>query len=289
MWSRLRFWLETARPGLWFPTIWLYALPLGGRHLLDEPRFWAGLFFVSFPLNFVVYGWNDAVDRDTDRINPRKGNLLFGARGDDAQLADLPRAMGLVVLLTWLPFALVDGPRMLLLFAGIGVVCWLYNLPRHGLRGRPPLELLCQFGYLLVVPFSVWLNGVEHPPWPTYGYLCLFAVQSQLMGEVMDVEPDRAAGRRTTATALGIRGTKLLIIAVVGAEVALLFGLYRDPWFGGALALFLIWLVLDVTLLFRGRAYRLVEMKLFGVLTNVVAIATMLYAWWSSCLLTIPG
>lgn len=288
MWSRLRFWLEASRPGLWFPTIWLYALPLGGRHLLGEWTFWAGLLWVMFPLNFVVYGWNDLVDTETDRLNPRKGNLLFGAQGDDAQLAALPRAMVVVGALTWLPFALIAGPRMLLLMAAIIAVLGAYNHPRWGLRGRPPLELVCQFGYLMVVPFSVWLNDVPHPPWPTYLYLSLFAIQSQLMGEVMDVEPDRAAGRATTATRLGVGHTKLLIIAVVAAEAGMLLGVYRDLWFGGALVAFLGWLVLDRALIIKTEQYTLTQMKLFGVLTNLVAIASMLYAWWSACLLRIP-
>lgn len=284
----LRHWLEISRPGLWFPTIWLYALPLGGRHLQDSPRFWLGLALVSFPLNFVVYGWNDIADAAIDRHNPRKGNLLFGARATDAELARLPRALITVGLLAALPLIVLDGPRMAALLATIAAVLWLYNRRPHGLRSQPPLELCCQFAYLLVVPLSAWLNHVPLPPWPTAIYLALFALQSHLMGEVMDIEPDRATGRRTTATVIGARATKLVIIALVAAEVAMLIGVFADPWFGGALALFLAWLVLDVTVLFRGRAYTLAEMKLFAVLTNLVALASMLYVWWSGCLLTLP-
>jgi len=67
MGGRLRFWLKVSRPGLWFPTIWLYLMPLAGRPLGEGAAFWAGLAFVTFPLNFWVYGWNDRVDRETDR------------------------------------------------------------------------------------------------------------------------------------------------------------------------------------------------------------------------------
>ncbi|MCB9543360.1 MAG: UbiA family prenyltransferase [Myxococcales bacterium] len=284
----LRHWLEVSRPGLWFPTIWLYALPLAGRHLLDSPRFWIGLAFVTFPLNFVLYGWNDIADADIDRHNPRKGNLLFGARATDAELARLPRALVAVGLLAALPLVLLDGPRMAALLAAIAAVLWLYNRRPHGLRSHPPLELCCQFGYLLVVPLSAWLNALPLPPAPTAAYLALFAIQSHLMGEVMDIDPDRATGRRTTATVIGARNTKLVIIGVVAAEVAMLFFVFGDPWFGGALALFLAWLVLDVAVLFRGRAYTLAQMKLFAVLTNLVAVASMLYVWWSGCLLHLP-
>ena len=279
------FWLKASRPGLWFPTIWLYALPLGRQYLLDSPAFWAGLLFVSFPLNLLTYGWNDLVDVETDALNPRKDTWLFGARGTPEQLARLPWVMAIITAVGFVPVVALGGLRMLGLMAAIVAVIALYNLPQHGLRGRPPLELLCQAGYLLVVPMSAWLNDMPMPAWPTWVYLCLFCVQSQLIGEVMDIEPDRAAGRQTTATILGIRPTKMLIIAVVALEVALLLAVYHDPLFAGLLGVFLLWLILDLTVLFRSRQYTLGQMKLFGVGSNLVALGSMLYVWWSGCLL----
>jgi 4-hydroxybenzoate polyprenyltransferase len=65
----LRFQLKASRPGLWFPTIWLYMLPLAGQPLTGV-AFWVGLLWCSFPLNHMVYGWNDCVDAETDRQNP---------------------------------------------------------------------------------------------------------------------------------------------------------------------------------------------------------------------------
>ena len=93
------FILKASRPGLWFVTLWLYLMPLAGSIDLHSPRFWAGLLAVTFPLNLVVYGWNDLVDRETDRANARKDSWLFGARGTDAQLdALLENINGNVVL-----------------------------------------------------------------------------------------------------------------------------------------------------------------------------------------------
>lgn len=289
----VRFWLQVSRPGLWFPTLWLYLLPLGSPAGTTtgagppwhHPAFWVGLVYCSFPLNFLVYGWNDRVDRGTDRLNPRKGNWLFGARGDDAALDRLPRALAGVTLASFAALAWLDGPRQLLLGLGIAAVCWAYNREPGGWRGRPPLELLCQVGYLLVVPLSAWLNGVPLPPLATWLYLALFTAQSQLMGEVMDIGPDRQAGRATTATRLGTRRTKLLIIAVVAAETALAFAVFGDALFGGALAAFLAWLVLDVSVVFRARPYTLAQMKALGVVSNLMAVASMVYVWQTGCLL----
>lgn len=286
----LAFWLEVSRPGLWFPTLWLYLLPLSRSATLDSANFWVGLVFMSFPLNFLIYGWNDLVDAETDAQNPRKGTFMFGARPTAEQREQLPRALVVVTLLSFAPVAWLGGPlRMLAVLGGIALVCALYNHPTHGFRGRPPLELACQFAYLLVIPIAAWLNDAPMPPWPTLIYVALFCVQSQLIGEVMDIEPDRATGRKTTATVLGHRGTKLLILVIVALEVALLFFLFGDPWFAGALMGFLVWLILDLTVIYRGRAYTLNEMKLFGLASNAVALVTMGYVWWSACLMRLDG
>ena len=279
------FWLKASRPGLWFPTLWLYSLPLGRQYLLNSPAFWVGLLFVSFPLNLLTYGWNDLVDVETDANNPRKDSWLFGARGTPEQLVRLPWAMAAFTILGFAPVVVIGGLRMLPLLAAIIGVIALYNLPERGLRGRPPLELLCQAGYLLVIPMSAWLNDAPMPAWQTWVYLCLFCVQSQLIGEVMDIDPDQSAGRRTTGTILGHRPTKVLIIAIVAAEVALLVLVYGDLIFAGLLSLFLVWLILDITVLFGSRRYTLNEMRLFGVGSNVVALGSMVYVWWSGCLL----
>ncbi len=108
----------------------------------------------------------------------------------------------------------------------------------------------------------------ETPSGLVSGDPALFCVQSQLVGEVMDVRPDRAVGRTTTATALAVRPTKWLIIAVVGGEVALLAGPLGDPPFAAALGLFWLWLWLDQLVLFRDAEYSVGLMKLFGVLSN---------------------
>ena len=72
---------QVSRPGFWSITLWLYLLPTGGGAggtntggaALMGCSFWAGLVFCGAPLNLMVYLWNDLVDQDTDRVNPRKG------------------------------------------------------------------------------------------------------------------------------------------------------------------------------------------------------------------------
>jgi len=281
----LVFYLKVSRPGLWFATLWLYLLPTSQMDIWDKPAFWFGLFYVCFPLNFLVYGWNDIVDQETDAVNPRKDTFWFGALGTADQLEDLWKPMVIVQLLFYPPLIYYGGLKMLILLAAFLLINGLYNLPKHGLRSRPPLELLCQIGYLLVAPLSIFVNDTEMLPWTTFFYLLLFAVQSHLIGEVMDIEPDRKAGRKTTATILGIKKTKLLIIAIVFTEVSLLFLVYNEYIFGSMLAIGLLWLLIDLFLIFKSTRYKVGQMKLFALLSNIVAIMSMAYVWYSACLI----
>lgn len=283
--TRARFHLKTSRPGLWFPTVWLYLLPLTSPGAattlrLDTAAFWVGLAFVTFPLNHLVYGWNDLVDRETDRRNPRKGTWLFGACGTDAELSTLPAVMVAVQLLCWPVLVGLAGPWVLATLAAIVAVLYAYDHPTRGLRGRPPGDLLSQAGYLLTVVLSAQLNGAPLPSPLVFAYLALFCAQAQLIGEVMDIAPDRAAGRATTATVLGARRAKWLIIAVVAGEIALLAGPLNDPLFALGLSAFLAWLLLDQLVLFVDGQYTVAQMKLFGVLGNLCAVGSMGWVWW---------
>lgn len=277
--------LKVSRPGFWLTQVWFYLLPLAQVRLLESPRFWLGIVYISFGLGFVLYGWNDLVDAETDRLNPRKDSFLFGARGTPVQLARLPWQIALVqlpfcVVLVWL-----DGWRMLGWFAALlGATAFYNHLPPSGLKGRPPFEVLNQLGYLLVFVFSSWLNDVPQLPWATFVFGGLFAMHSHLFGEIMDCGPDRAAGRRTTATVLGIVRTKVLLVAFLAVESALVFACFKNAWIGLGLAGAAGWFVADAAWLWRDRPYSAREMRLFFVAWNVVAAASMAWLWQTGAL-----
>jgi len=81
------FLLQVSRPGLWSTTALFYLMPLGHADIFHSGKLWLGLFFVLFPLGFLLYGVNDIVDAETDSLNPRKGSFMFGSRGAREQLA----------------------------------------------------------------------------------------------------------------------------------------------------------------------------------------------------------
>ncbi len=280
------FLLKISRPGLWFATVWLYMMPTAGHtHLFDSWIFWLGLFYVCFPLNLLVYGWNDIVDFEADQGNPRKGNYLFGALADKHSLDRLMPKIIIIQLLSYPIFIYFGGWRLLgLLFFQV-LVLYAYNHPTKGLRSKPPFELSCQIGYLLIVPFCVWLHDLPMPGIWTFFYLSLFAFQSHLMGEVMDIEPDQAVGKTTSAVVLGMYYTKILIIVIVAIEIFIIVYIFKDLLFGSMLLAGLLWLVLDLLFVFKTKSYTLFQMKLFGLASNIIAIASMVYVWWSGCLL----
>ncbi len=145
--QQLVFLLKSSRPGLWFCTLWLYLLPTSQMDSIwSSIPFWFGLFYVSFPLNLLVYGWNDYVDVSADKFNPRKDSFLFGARGTDKEVKSLPSAIILTQLLCLPLLIYFCGISFLILFIAFLMISWLYNLPNGGLRSKPPLELLCQIG-----------------------------------------------------------------------------------------------------------------------------------------------
>ena len=286
--DRCIFFLKVSRPGLWFQTLWLYLLPVAGQPRLGSWAFWLGAVYVLFPLNFLVYGWNDCVDREVDRANPRKDSFLFGARGTPAQLASLPLIMALTNLPFFVALSCSAGWKMAAVLAAILLVLALYNLPRRGLRGRPPLELLNQLGYLLILPLSILLNGTPRLPSSSVLYLVLFCTHAHLMGEIMDVPPDRAAGRRTTATILGPLPVKVIVMALLLVESALMGFVFRDAVLGVFLLLGAGWMVLDM-IVFRTRPYTPAEFLLFGAALNVVGFASIAWIWFTGTLTRLPA
>jgi len=273
------FLLQVSRPGLWSTTALFYLMPLGHADIFHSGKLWLGLFFVLFPLGFLLYGVNDIVDAETDSLNPRKGSFMFGSRGAREQLAALKWQIVVVQMPFVMAFYFFVGPRILWWYALLLLAVGLYNAPGVGWKGRPPFDVLIQASYLLVFVLSSWLNKVPQLPWQTFLFGALFAMHSHIFGEVMDIEPDRLSGRRTTATSIGRVSAKFLIAAFLCVETALVRIYFRDWIVTGFLAFGALWFLLDATLLWKNRAYRPKEMRLFLSGWNAAALLGMLWNW----------
>src|SRR6266436_7920738 len=277
--SNMTFLLQVSRPGLWSTTALFYLMPLGRADILHSGKLWLGLFFVLFPLGVLLYGVNDIVDAETDALNPRKGTFMFGARGAREQLAVLKWH----IVVVQLPFAglfyYFIGPRILWWYAVLLLAVGIYNAPGIAWKGRPPLDVMIQASYLLVFVLSSWLNNVPQLPWQTFLFGAMFAMHSHIFGEVMDIEPDQLSGRRTTATSIGRVRAKFLIAAFLVIETILVQIYFRDWIITSFLAVGAIWFLADATLLWKNRAYRPEEMRLFLWGWNAAALLGM---FWNS-------
>ena len=70
-----------------------------------------------------------------------------------------------------------------------------------------------------------------------------------------------------------------MIAAFLAVETALVSWYFRDPVITAFLALGVVWFVLDATLLWRGRAYRTKEMRLFLWVWNLAAVLGIFWNW----------
>jgi 4-hydroxybenzoate polyprenyltransferase len=283
--SELVFLLQVSRPGLWSTTALFYLMPLGHVDFLHSPTLWLGLFYVLFPLGFLLYGVNDIADVEADRLNPRKGTFLFGSLGAAEQLAALRWKIAAVQIPFLFIFFFLVGPRIFFWFAALLMAVGLYNMPRFGLKSHPPFDVLIQASYLLVFVLSSWLNQAHQLPWQTFLFGALFAMHSHIFGEVMDMEPDRLSGRRTTATWIGAVPSKLIIVGFLCAETAMIYFFFGDLVVTGFLGFGAAWFLLDALLVCKNRPYRPAEMRLFMWGWNAAALAGMFWNWSAGSLL----
>lgn len=281
--------VKASRPGFWPTHLWFFLLPLAQREMFGSLGFWLGCVYVCFPLGLLLYGWNDLYDKETDRLNPRKDSWLFGARLDDEELRRLPLIIALVQAPFAVAFALLFGPKLIGWFVAMAAANALYNTPRVGWKAWPFLDLVNQVAYLLVFVLASWLCDVPHLNAPAMVFSALFAMQSHLFGQVMDVHEDRAAGRRTTASVLGVVASKRLVVLFLVAEALLAYRYFR----GVAVETFMLagaaFFLVDSTLGFCERPYPAWFSKLFFLGWNAVVVVTMYFVWRHGLFLLATG
>ncbi len=278
--------LKISRPGLWFPTVWIYLVPFSNQEAFWRTfPFWLGLLFVTFPLNYLVYGLNDFNDVYADAVNDRKGNFLFGAKASKEKLKGVPLKIAVIIVPFMAVFTFMAGTQMfllLLLMVGMNIA---YNFKPFRLKERPPFEILIQIGYVVTALFSTELNNLPQLPWQTLVYLSLFAFQAHIAGEIMDIEPDIKAGKKTTATLLKRKKAKIIMLFLLVVEAVLVWYWFQDLVLSSFLGVFAFWLLLDVFIFFKDRPYTLKQMQFFGYAINLSAILSMIWVLYSGKLL----
>ncbi|AHG04449.1 prenyltransferase [Halobacterium sp. DL1] len=195
--SRPRFWLYLAGPVLVGVAYGADALPE-----LFSPAAVALLAYFLVPANVYLYGVNDFFDRDADERNPKKDDREARFRGGRTVTAVV--ALSGLLLLAVVPFVPALAVPWLAAWAFLATE---YSAPPLRFKTTPFLDSVSNGLYIL--PGAAAYAAVAGQQPPLFAVLggWLWAMGMHTFSAVPDIEPDREAGLRTTATFLGERRT----------------------------------------------------------------------------------
>ncbi|MFB6307948.1 MAG: prenyltransferase [Haloarculaceae archaeon] len=233
--SRPRFWLYLAGPVVVGVT---YAAETTAQ--LFSPLA-IGLFaYFLVPANVFLYGVNDRFDADADEHNPKKDESGREVRyRTDTAVGTVVLLSGLLAL-GFVPFVPWQATVALLAWFALSVE---YSAPPFRFKTTPLLDSVSNGLYIL--PAVVAYAAIEGAWPPALAVLAgwLWTMGMHTFSAIPDIEADRAAGIRTTATVLGERRT-YGYCGVCWLAAAATFALVH-PVFGGLLLLYpvLIWAI----------------------------------------------
>jgi 4-hydroxybenzoate polyprenyltransferase len=224
--SRPRFWLYLAGP-----VVVGVAYAAATTDELFSPVT-VGLFaYFLVPANVYLYGINDVFDREVDAENPKKEGREVRYRGD--RTVDAVVVLCGVGLLALVPVLPAGAWPWLGLYA---LLATEYSAPPLRFKTTPFLDSISNGLYVIpgVVAF-VAVAGEQPPALAVVGGW-LWTMGMHTFSAIPDIEPDREAGIRTTATVLGESRT-YAYCGVVWALAAVAFALV-DVRFGAVLAVY---------------------------------------------------
>ncbi|MFP8888291.1 prenyltransferase [Natrialbaceae archaeon A-CW2] len=211
--SRPRFWLYLAGPVLVGVA---YAAETTAE--LFAPAAIALFAYFLLPANVFLYGINDIYDREIDTENPKKDDRearYEGQRFVPAVVATC--AVAPLALLPWLPS--VTWPWLaLFLVLGAG-----YSAPPLRFKTTPILDSVSNGLYVTPGIAAYAAIAGANPPLVAIAGAWLWAMGMHTFSAIPDIDPDRRAGIRTTATVLGERRT-YAYCGVVWLAAAVAFG-----------------------------------------------------------------
>jgi 4-hydroxybenzoate polyprenyltransferase len=216
------FLLKTSRPRFWLylagPYVVGYTAGADGVRVGLDPLFALWLVYFLLPANLLLYGVNDYFDRDTDALNPKKGDRENRLR--DAQARTLRRALAAVLAATVLAAAPSTDATLYALWAAFVGLSAAYSAPPLRLKARPLVDSASNVLYGLPGVIGYYQSSGTLPPAAVMLAVLLWTAGMHLFSAVPDIACDREAGVRTTAVALGYRGSLLLCAALWAAALA---------------------------------------------------------------------
>ena len=225
--------IKTSRPLLWFThfTLLIYGGIQSSSFSFYKPQFILSILVFSLPFSLFIYAINDFYDLKSDLINPRKGTI-FGEKHSDETTKYL-QAWGYVGLGLTLLAAYFIGLSVLVVVALLSILLFFYSSSNLHLKSVPIVDAIVGGGlyfYLTMVAGYFVFEGnqltVASILLPPFILVALIGIVGQLMGTVLDEEPDRKSRINTAAVFFGSNRIISLCLLI------LLFCLYlsRNNW-----------------------------------------------------------
>ena len=195
--SRPRFWLYLAGPVVVGVAAAAETVPD-----LFLPVGFALFGYFLLPANVLLYGVNDIFDAEIDTENPKKTEREARWQGGPAVIGSVV-ASGLLAVPLFAITATAAWPWL----AGFLVLAVQYSAPPARFKTTPLLDSLSNGLYILpgVAAYAA-IAGMQPPAMAVVG-AWLWTMGMHTFSAIPDIDPDRRAGIRTTATWLGKRRT----------------------------------------------------------------------------------
>ncbi|WP_096389798.1 prenyltransferase [Halopenitus persicus] len=207
--DRLRYLLVLSRPRFWFylagPVVVGVAFGAGSVPELVAPPALVLFGYFLVPANVLLYGVNDRFDAEIDAENPKKAAAEGREarwRGDRVVTAAMVAA-GVLGLVTVAVTPSIAWPYLV----GFFLLAVGYSAPPVRFKTTPLLDSAANGLYVLPGAAAYTAVSGTHPPVAALAGAWTWAMAMHTFSAIPDIEPDRAAGIRTTATVLGERRT----------------------------------------------------------------------------------
>ncbi len=196
--SRPRFWLYLAGPVV----VGVVYAAGSSAEFFSLPAVLAFLYFLV-PANVFLYGVNDIYDADVDEYNPKKDEEGREVRYSGDALVVMVVYLATATGVFLVPFLPITGLYALAGFYALGTQ---YSAPPLRFKTTPVFDSLSNGLYVLPGVVAYTAVAGQFPPVFAVVGGWLWTMAMHTFSAIPDIEPDREAGIRTTATVLGERG-----------------------------------------------------------------------------------
>ncbi|RYJ14505.1 prenyltransferase [Halogeometricum borinquense] len=204
--GRLEYLLTLSRPRFWLylagPVAVGVAFAATAVSDLLSPAALVLFGYFLLPGNILLYGVNDAFDADVDEANPKKDDREARWQGDTVVTAVIV-ASGVLGLGLFAVAPRLTWPYL----AGFFLLGVEYSAPPFRFKTTPFLDSVSNGLYILPGAAAFAAVAGQHPPLSALVGAWAWTMGMHTFSAIPDIEPDRTAGIRTTATFLGERRT----------------------------------------------------------------------------------